>query len=207
MMTTGERIRYFRKQRKLTQVQLAELTGIHPVSIRKYEINLMQPQLEQIERIASALKVNVSAITGLGSTALRFETVGDLMGLLMSWHKAGILTIQGIRDEDRTIQMETAHLVPNPVLEHYVAAKCKEGKKEKAVAWNSLHLDLLGYAMLRDLLNWERFYFIYSQAAGLMAETADEETKKNYEELENTLEMIELELQSSQTKLSLPEDE
>ena len=129
------------------------------------------------------------------------------MGLLMSWHKAGILTIQGVRDAEHTIQMETAQLIPNPVLEHYVAAKCKDGKKEKAVAWNSLHLDLLGYAMLRDLLNWERFYFIYSQAAGLMTETTDEETKKNYEELENTLEMIELELQSSQTKLSFPEDE
>ena len=56
MMTTGERIRYFRKQRKLTQVQLAEMTGIHPVSIRKYEINLMQPQIEQIESDCSCFE-------------------------------------------------------------------------------------------------------------------------------------------------------
>ena len=207
MMTTGERIRYFRKQRKLTQVQLAEMTGIHPVSIRKYEINLMQPQIEQIERIASALKVNVSAITGLSSTVIRFDTVGDMMGLLISWHKSGILTIQGKRDEDHKIQMETAHLVPNPVLERYLALKWTDGKKEKAVDWNSFHLDICGYAMLRDLLNWEQYYYIYTQSARFMTENADEETKKNYTELENTLEMIELELQASQAKLSFSDDE
>ena len=52
MLTVGDKIKYFRKQRGMTQAQLAELTGIHPVSIRKYEINKMQPQSQQIERIA-----------------------------------------------------------------------------------------------------------------------------------------------------------
>ena len=129
------------------------------------------------------------------------------MGLLMSWHKAGILTIQGIRDEEHTIQMETAHLVPNPVMDQYLALIWTDGKKEKAVNWNSFHLDLCGYALLRDLLNWERFYFIYTQSTRFMTESADEETRKNYTELENTLEMIELELQSSQANLLLPGDE
>ena len=55
MLTIGDRIKYFRKRRGLTQAQLAECTGIHPVSIRKYETNKMQPQLSQIEKIADAL--------------------------------------------------------------------------------------------------------------------------------------------------------
>ena len=33
MLTVGDKIKYFRKQRGMTQAQLAELTGIHPVSI------------------------------------------------------------------------------------------------------------------------------------------------------------------------------
>ena len=61
--------------------------------------------------------------------------------------------------------------------------------------------------MLRDLLNWEQYYYIYTQSARFMTENADEETKKNYTELENTLEMIELELQASQAKLSFSDDE
>ena len=37
-MTIGEKIKYFRKRIGITQAKLAELSGIHPVSIRKYEI-------------------------------------------------------------------------------------------------------------------------------------------------------------------------
>ena len=53
-MTIGEKIKYCRKQIGITQDKLAELTGIHPVSIRKYETNKMQPQPPQLEKIAAA---------------------------------------------------------------------------------------------------------------------------------------------------------
>ena len=56
-MTIGEKIKYCRKQIGITQDKLAELTGIHPVSIRKYETNKMQPQPPQLEKIAVAGKV------------------------------------------------------------------------------------------------------------------------------------------------------
>ena len=56
-MTIGEKIRYCREQIGITQGKLAELTGIHPVSIRKYETNKMQPQPPQLEKIAAALSV------------------------------------------------------------------------------------------------------------------------------------------------------
>ncbi len=49
-MTIGEKIKYCRKQIGITQDKLAELTGIHPVSIRKYETNKMQPQPPQLEK-------------------------------------------------------------------------------------------------------------------------------------------------------------
>ena len=95
MKTVGDRIRYFRKDRKMTQDKLAELTGIHPVSIRKYETNKMQPQIEQIERIASVLDVNVSAIVGYNSKPSIVRTVGDLTGVLMMLYKAHVLMIIG----------------------------------------------------------------------------------------------------------------
>ena len=49
--------------------------------------------------------------------------------------------------------------------------------------------------------------YTYTQSARFMTENTGEETRKNYTELENTLEMIELELQASQTKLSFPDNE
>ena len=201
MMTTGERIRYFRKNRGLTQAKLAELTGLHPVSIRKYEINIMQPQIEQIERIAAALNVNVSAISGFNSFPIRFETVGDLMGLLIAWHKAGILTIEGRRDAGHYIEMESARLVPNPLLGNYLAVKTADREKEKTVRWDSFSLDLIGYTALHDFLNWERFYYIFNQAANTPEEMWDEASRAEQKELGETMELIELELQSSQKKL------
>lgn len=103
MKTVGERIRYFRKSSHITQDRLAELTGIHPVSIRKYEINKMQPQLEQIERIASVLDVNSAAIVGYNSKPSILRTVGDLTGIIMTLFKTHVLMIVGkphFSDED-----------------------------------------------------------------------------------------------------------
>ena len=45
------------KMKLASQNKLAELTGCHPVSIRKYETNKMQPQPPQLEKIAAALGV------------------------------------------------------------------------------------------------------------------------------------------------------
>ena len=60
-MTIGEKIKYFRTRIGITQAKLAELSGIHPVSIRKYETNKMVPQSPQIDRIAEALGISQSA--------------------------------------------------------------------------------------------------------------------------------------------------
>ena len=69
-MTIGEKIKYFRTRIGITQAKLAELSGIHPVSIRKYETNKMVPQAPQIDRIAETLGTHVfsSGITHVGGT-------------------------------------------------------------------------------------------------------------------------------------------
>lgn len=56
-MTLGEKIKFHRSQKGLTQKQLGEMTGIHEVSIRKYELNKMEPKKEQLEKISTALGV------------------------------------------------------------------------------------------------------------------------------------------------------
>lgn len=56
-MTTGEKIKCYRKHKNLTQEKLAEIANLHPVSIRKYETNKMKPKIEQLFRIAIALDI------------------------------------------------------------------------------------------------------------------------------------------------------
>lgn len=56
-MTKGENIRKYRKELGLTQKQLGELCGIAESTIRKYELNLLNPKLETVQKIAGVLKV------------------------------------------------------------------------------------------------------------------------------------------------------
>ena len=161
MMTTGERIRFFRKQRKLTQVQLAEMTGIHPVSIRKYEINLMQPQLEQIQRIADALNININALVGYDSMPMKISTVGDLLGFLMICHRAQLITITGERDPDSGgLRPDTVSLVLNPVLANLISISVGQNKISREADINQLHILMKDPGILSLLISWERSLII-----------------------------------------------
>lgn len=90
-MTIGEKIKYCRKQIGITQDKLAELTSIHPIFIRKYKTNKMQPQPPQLEKIATVLSVSYNTLNGSDTARLRLETVGDLMGVLMVLCNSSIL--------------------------------------------------------------------------------------------------------------------
>lgn len=54
----GENVRRIRKERKLTQEQLAELTNIDPKSIIAIEAGKRNPTFKTIQKIAKALKVS-----------------------------------------------------------------------------------------------------------------------------------------------------
>lgn len=200
MLTIGEKIRYFRKKLGITQDQLASVTGIHPVSIRKYETNKMQPQAAQIERIADALHVNRSALDGF-DTQFRMETVGDLYGFLMELHKSGILMLRGERDEEKYITLESVQLVPASPLAGYFAMRISDSKKKKAIQLNDFTLCLSDSDVLDKLIKWERFYGIYLNASKFI-ESADQTTLDNYHDLESALEAIELELISCREPLT-----
>lgn len=61
--TTARNIKYYRKKKKLTQAQLAELTGVSLMSVRRYETigaENREPNLSSLNDIAKALNVHVS---------------------------------------------------------------------------------------------------------------------------------------------------
>lgn len=116
-MTLGERIKYFREQKNITQAQLASITGLHPVSIRKYEVNKMNPQFAQVEIIADALGVSPNALMGLENSNLRLETVGDFMGILYMLLDTNHLEIVGKRGQDEFLNPSTISLsIKDPLI-------------------------------------------------------------------------------------------
>ena len=69
----GKKIRAFREFRGYSQIQLAELSGINVGTIRKYELGIRNPKPDQLEKIATALGLNVSVFLDFN-----IETVGEL---------------------------------------------------------------------------------------------------------------------------------
>ncbi|MZK06836.1 helix-turn-helix domain-containing protein [Dorea longicatena] len=75
----GKKIRAYREFRGYSQIQLAELSSINVGTIRKYELGIRNPKPDQLEKIATALGLNVSVFLDFN-----IETVGDVLSLLFS---------------------------------------------------------------------------------------------------------------------------
>jgi hypothetical protein len=196
-MTIGEKIKYFRKRIGITQAKLAELSGIHPVSIRKYEINKMVPQAAQIDRLAEALGVSSFALAGFENN-IRLETVGDFMGLMIMLIKTKIVSINGEREENGMINANTAQFVINPFITNFFDTKSDKSE----LSANTLLYYLKNENILSDILKWERINHRYEKCAAEICDTSDKELINILEELKEQKEMIELELQHSSIMLN-----
>ena len=53
-MTTGEKIKYFRNMRGISQETLGQLSGINSATIKKYEYGIRNPKPDQLLKIANA---------------------------------------------------------------------------------------------------------------------------------------------------------
>lgn len=61
-MNFPERLASLRKEKNLTQKELAELTSVHVAQIRRYESGTSQPTLDVIRKIAIALHVSADTL-------------------------------------------------------------------------------------------------------------------------------------------------
>ena len=202
-MTVGEKIKYCRKQIGITQDKLAELTGIHPVSIRKYETNKMQPQPPQLEKIAAALGVSYNALNGNDNAGLRLKTVGDLMGILMVLCNSSIIQISGERGEDKMLKDETVSIQFNPILSSYLEFGYSSRGKEHTLSLQDALLNINSYKVFNDLLKWEKMNYLYQSALKSAGDNPNEATQAAIDEIAEMKEKVELELQKSQLLLTL----
>ncbi len=99
-MHIGEKIKSQRKLRLLSQKQLAGLSGISEVSIRKYESGDRKPKLEQIIKIAQAMNMNESEFVEF-SVIDTLDTVGDFFTVLYTLReKVGFDLSFDVKDDE-----------------------------------------------------------------------------------------------------------
>ena len=58
----GQRLRRLRKNKGLTQAELAYRVGMHELSISRYELDKRQPKVEEVRKLAEALGVPQSEL-------------------------------------------------------------------------------------------------------------------------------------------------
>ena len=187
-MTIGEKIKYLRNLRNLTQNQLAEMTGIHLVTIAKYETNKTKPQPAQIKRLVSALSVNLYALLDLDFNN-EIQSRTDFTALLVQFLKNEILNICGERDEDGQLNTETVSFYIAPVLANFFNLTTNN-----QVRFEDVILSLKDEQILSKILSWEKLNYLYVKAKVKYRDTEDEEVLRVVNELKNNMELIEFEL-------------
>jgi transcriptional regulator with XRE-family HTH domain len=79
-MNIGENIKKYRKEKKLTQKELADKSKVSEISIRKYESGDRNPKIEAVTKIATALEVAAYELhdNSLNSPSLFSERLKEL---------------------------------------------------------------------------------------------------------------------------------
>lgn len=110
----GEKIRAYREFRGLNQIQLAELSGINVGTIRKYELGIRNPKPDQLEKIATALGLNVSVFLDFN-----IETVGDVLSLLFLIDDSVNLSLSETNNQKVTLTFD------NPMMQDFFRKWCQ----------------------------------------------------------------------------------
>lgn len=120
----GKKIRAYREFRGYSQKQLAELSGINVGTIRKYELGIRNPKPDQLERIATALGLNVIVFLDFN-----LETVGDVLSLLFAIDDSVNLSLKLTEDQEVILTFD------NPMMQDFFRKWCQFKnvyEKEKA---------------------------------------------------------------------------
>lgn len=104
-MNTGEKIKYFRLARNMTQEQLAQEAEISFSTLRKYEANERNPKYEQLLKIASALEISVNIFMDFD-----IQTISDFFSILFKMENQADLKINTMQELDAASSEDTLFL-------------------------------------------------------------------------------------------------
>lgn len=134
----GDKIRSYREFRGLNQIQLAELSGINVGTIRKYELGIRNPKPDQLEKIASALGLNVSLFFDF-----KINTASDVLAILYALEDAVDISVFDMFENDDRFSNFVISF-DNPTMKRFI--------KEWAEFKNAFERKQKN---LRDISDWE----------------------------------------------------
>ena len=58
----GEKIKKYREEKKMTQLEVAEVLGVKPATISKYEAGTLEPNIDSLKKLAELFEVSVDEL-------------------------------------------------------------------------------------------------------------------------------------------------
>ena len=58
----GEKIKLYRENKKMTQLEIAEYLGVKPATISKYESGALEPNIESLKRLAELFEISIDEL-------------------------------------------------------------------------------------------------------------------------------------------------
>lgn len=145
MSIIGEKIKTLRKERKLTQKELAHKVGVTASTITKYETGQLEPNLETLNRIADTFNISISNLIADNCSRKEFSLIDDFKDKLSSDEISkeaideltecvliAVITkynlnvdINSITDEDKKLMFALACSTVKTFIEDLIARKSK----------------------------------------------------------------------------------
>ena len=122
-MTVGEKIKYYRNIRGISQEMLGNLSGINPATIKKYEYGIRNPKPDQLLKITNALGISINLFMDFD-----IETVSDVLSLLFKLDEQVDMKFEAEKDDNgefipSTIKLSFQNAAINQKLCTYLKAK------------------------------------------------------------------------------------
>lgn len=80
-MTNGERIKYLREKNGLTQKNVAAKLGVESAAISKYELDMREPNIEAIKKLATLFNVSIDYLLGRTPDVFVNEADRDILDI------------------------------------------------------------------------------------------------------------------------------
>ena len=61
-MNIGNKIKNYRENKKMTQKEIAEILGVEPATVSKYESNTIEPSIENLKKLAEIFEISIDKL-------------------------------------------------------------------------------------------------------------------------------------------------
>ena len=126
-MTVGEKIKYYRNIRGISQEMLGNLSVLNPATIKKYEYGIRNPKPDQLLKITNALGISINLFMDFD-----IETVSDVLSLLFKLDEQIDMKFEAEKDDNGEFIPSTVKLsFQNAAIKSEKALHLSESQKNK----------------------------------------------------------------------------